>query len=216
MPNLRANLAPRNTLRLLLAAPAFASLMIAMTAMIAGPAFAQGGSSELKQQEQQQAIEGSNPLAARRTQVAFSGSGSANFTPRNFNGSRPGPTPDPSCTPTVTQVGFHVQCLSDTDSKTASTCRGSISFFAFNETRNVVGEITSLTGDAYLLKLQSGDDDIQGCELSNVAPVSSSLGNVITMSGCGLNIAGCPGDAVGSGANSALTSSGSVTLTPSD
>jgi hypothetical protein len=172
-------------------------------------------SSERKAQEQQ-AIEGSNPLMPRRTQVGFSGSGSATFMPRNFNGSMAGPTPQPNCTPTVTQVGFNLQCLSDPDTKSASTCRGSMSFFGFNETRTVVGEISALPGDSYALKLHSPDDDIQGCELSNVAPVSSSLGNVITMAGCGLNIAGCAGDAVGSGANHALTTSGSVILTPSD
>jgi hypothetical protein len=91
-----------------------------------------------------------------------------------------------------------------------------LSFFGFNVTRNVVGEITALAGDAYSIKLHSPDDNIQGCELRNLAPVSSSLGNVITMPGCGLNIAGCAGDAVGSGANHALTTSGSVILTPSD
>ena len=109
-----------------------------------------------------------------------------------------------------------MQCLSDPDTKSASTCRGSISFFGFNATRNVVGEVMALPGDAYSMKLHSPDDDIQGCELSNIAPVSTSLGNVIAMPGCALNIAGCAGDAVGSGANHALTSSGSVILTPSD
>jgi hypothetical protein len=79
----------------------------------------------------------------------------------------------------------------------------------------VVGEVTAL-GDAYSMKLSSSDDDIQGCELSNVAPVSNSLGNTIAMHGCGLNIAGCIGDLVGSGGDHALTSSGSVILTPSD
>ncbi len=184
--------------------------------MIVGPARAQSASEERKTQEAQQAIEGKNPLLPKRTQVEFSGSGSATFTPRNFNGSMPGPTPEPNCTPTVTQVGFNVQCLSDPDTKSTSTCRGSMSFYGFNTTRNVVGEITATGGDAYLMKLHSPDDDIQGCELSDLAPVSSSLGNVITMSGCGLNIAGCAGEAVGSGANHALTTSGSVILTPSD
>ena len=55
-------------------------------------------------------------------------------------------------------------------------------------------------GDAYSMKLHSPDDDIQGCELSGLAPVSSSLGNVITMSGMRSNIAGCAGDAVGAAA----------------
>jgi len=177
---------------------------------------AQSADDERKSQQEQQAIEGKNPLAPKRTQVAFSGSGSATFTPRNLNGSMPGPTPDPSCTPSVTQVGFNVQCLSDPDTKSASTCRGSISFFGFNETRSVSGDVMALPGDAYSMKLSSPDDDIQGCELSNVAPVSASLGNVIAMPGCGLNIAGCAGEVVGSGADHALTSSGSVILTPTD
>ncbi len=183
--------------------------------MIARSAHAQGVSDQRRAQEQQ-AIEGSNPLLPKRTQVGFSGSGSATFMPRNYNRSMPGPTPAPSCTPTVTQVGFNVQCLSDPETKSASTCRGSMSFFGFNTTRNVIGEITAGVGNTYSLKLHSPEDDIQGCELSNLAPVSSSLGNVIAMPGCGLNIAGCAGEAVGSGANHALTTSGSVILTPSD
>ena len=184
--------------------------------MIAVSTRAQSAREERKAQQAQQAIEGENPLAPKRMQVAFSGSGSATFTPRNFNGSMPGPTPAPNCTPTVMQVGFNVQCLSDPDSKSSSTCRGSMSFYGFNETRNVVGEVMATAGDAYSMKLRSPDDDIQGCELSNFAPVSSSLGNVIAMPGCGLNVAGCAGEAVGSGANHALTTSGSVMLTPSD
>ena len=193
-----------------------AVLIFVTASMIVGSARAQSASEQRKAQQAQQAIEGNNPLLPRRTEVGFFGSGSATFMPRNFNGSMPGPTPAPNCTPTVTQVGFNVQCLSDPETKSASTCRGSMSFFGFNTTRNVVGEVTVLPGDAYSMKLHSPDDDIQGCELSNLAPVSSSLGNVITMAGCGLNIAGCAGNAVGSGANHALTSSGSVILTPSD
>ena len=184
--------------------------------MIPASAYSQDSFRERQAQQAQQAIGGENPLLPKRTQVGFSGSGSATFMPRNFNGSMPGPTPQPNCTPTVTQVGFNMQCLSDPDTKSASTCRGSISFFGFNATRNVVGEVMALPGDAYSMKLHSPDDDIQGCELSNIAPVSTSLGNVIAMPGCALNIAGCAGDAVGSGANHALTSSGSVILTPSD
>lgn len=183
---------------------------------IAASARAQSADSERTLQQQQQAIGGSNPLMPKRMQVGFSGNGSATFMPRNYSGSMAGPTPQPNCTPTVTQVGFNIQCLSDPDTKSASTCRGSMSFFGFNETRNVVGEISAQPGDVYSLKLNSPDDDIQGCELSNVAPVSSTLGNVITMPGCGLNIAGCAGDAVGSGGDHALTSSGSVILSPSD
>jgi hypothetical protein len=194
----------------------FAALALLVLPMLNSSARAQSASDELKLQQQQQAIGGSNPLMPKRTQVGFSGSGSATFLPRNYNGSMAGPTPQPNCTPTVTQVGFNIQCLSDPDTKSASTCRGSISFFGFNETRTVVGEISATAGDAYSLNLHSPDDDIQGCELSNLAPVTSSLGNVITMPGCGLNIAGCAGDAVGAGGNHALTSSGSVILMPSD
>jgi hypothetical protein len=191
--------------------PIFVALI---SSMPFAPAFAQ--SSTERNAQQQQAIEGTNPLMPKRMQVGFSGSGSATFMPRNYNGSMAGPTPQPNCTPTVSQVGFNIQCLSDPETKSASTCRGSMSFFGFNETRNVVGEIIAMPGDAYSLKLNSPDDDIQGCELANIPPVSSTLGNVITMAGCGLNVAGCAGDAVGAGGDHALTSSGSVTLTPSD
>jgi hypothetical protein len=191
--------------------PIFLALISSMSG---GAALAQ--SSTERNAQQQQAIQGSNPLMPKRVQVGFSGSGSATFMPRNYNGSMAGPTPQPNCTPTVTQVGFNIQCLSDPETKSASTCRGSMSFFGFNETRTVVGEISAIPGDVYALKLHSPDDDIQGCELSNVPPVSSTLGNVITMAGCGLNVAGCAGDAVGVGGDHALTSSGSVTLTPSD
>jgi hypothetical protein len=185
--------------------------------LVVTSAHAQSSFDERKSQQAQQAIEGSNPLMPQRVQVGFSGGGSANFMPQNFNGSMPGPTPQPNCTPTVTQVGFNLQCMSDPGVKSASTCRGSMSFFGFNETRNVVGDIRAQPGGSYTLTLHSSaDDDIQGCVLSNVAPVSSSLGNLITMQGCALNVAGCAGDAVGSGADHALTTSGSVTLTPSD
>ena len=183
--------------------------------MIAVSSRAQNDSEEREKLQEQQAVQGKNPLTSQRIQVAFSGSGSATFTPRNMSGSMSGPTPAPNCTPTVSQVAFNVQCLSDPDTKSASTCRGTLSMFAFNETRNVIGEVTAL-GDAYLMKLNSSDDDIQGCELSNLTPVSTSLGNVIVMNGCGVNIAGCSGELVGSGASHALTSSGSVILTPSD
>lgn len=193
-----------------------AGIAFLASSITVGAARAQSASQQRKLQQEQQAIEGKNPLLPKRTQVGFSGSGSATFTPRNLNGSMPEQAPDPNCTPTVTQVGFNLQCLSDPDTKSASTCRGSISFYGFNTTRNVTGEITALAGDAFSMKLDSSDDTIQGCELGNLAPVSSSLGNVITMPGCGLNIAGCRGAAVGTGANHALTSSGSVILTPSD
>jgi hypothetical protein len=192
-----------------------AILILFASSIPVASARAQSAFERRQEQQQETVIGGKNPLAPSRTQVAFSGSGSANFTPRNFNGSMVGPTPEPNCTPALTAVGFNVQCLSDPGIRSASTCRGSLSFFGFNETRNVVGEVMG-AGDSYSMKLHSPDDDIQGCEISNLAPVSTSLGNVITMTGCGLNIGGCAGDAVGSGANHALTSSGSVILTPSD
>ena len=193
-----------------------ALLLIVWSSMVAAPAFAQNETEE-REQMQEQAIEGKNPLLPKRTQVAFSGTGSATFTPRSMGASMSGTTPDPHCTPTVTQVGFNVQCLSDPDTKSSSTCRGTISFYGFSATRSVVGDVTARPGDVYSMKLNSSsDDDIQGCELANVAPVSSSLGNVITMPGCGIDIAGCAGEAAGTGGDRALTSSGSVILTPSD
>ena len=187
--------------------------LIFTCATIAGSVHAQSAFDERKLQQQQQILEGKNPLLPKRTQVSFSGNGSATFTPRKPIGDQ---APDPNCTPAVTSVGFHLQCLSDPDTKSASTCRGTLSFFAFNTTRNVSGEVTASAADAFSMKLNSSDDSIQGCEIGNLAPVSASLGNVITMPGCGLNIAGCAGEAVGSGANRALTSSGSVILAPSD
>jgi hypothetical protein len=191
-----------------------ALLLLLVPSMISVTARAQS-SEEREQQQEQQSIEGTNPLSPQRVQVAFSGRGSATFTPRNFNGSGTGPTPEPNCTPAVTPVGFNIQCLSDPETKSASTCRGFISLYGFNQTANVVGEVSAL-GDSYSMKLSSADESILGCELSNVAPVSASLGNVITMPGCGLNVNGCAGELVGSGADHALTSSGSVILTPSD
>ncbi len=192
-------------------------LVMILTSSIAASAHAQDATEQREQQQEQQIIEGKNPLLPRRTQVAFSGTGSASFRPRSLAASVPGATPDPGCTPTVTQVGFSVQCLSDPDTKSSSTCRGSMSFYGFNETRSVVGEVTAMPGDVYSMKLNSSsDDDLQGCLLVNVAPVSASLGNVISMPGCGVNIAGCAGEAIGAGANGALTSSGSVILNPSD
>ena len=193
----------------------FIAIILVFVSLIAVSLRAQNDSEEREELQEQQAIQGKNPLISQRVQVAFSGSGSATFMPRNLTGSMGGPTPEPNCTPTVTQVAFNVQCVSDPDTKSASTCRGTLSIFAFNETRNVVGDVTTLA-DAYSMKLNSSDDDIQGCELSNLTPVSTSLGNVIVMNGCGVNVAGCSGELVGSGANHALTSSGSVILTPSD
>jgi hypothetical protein len=194
------------------------TILIVLTSLagMANPHSARAQSDQQKLQQEQQAIEGTNPLMPKRIQVTFSGSGSATFTPRNLTGAMPGPTPEPNCTPAVTPVGFNVQCLSDPDTKSASTCRGSISFYSFGVTSNVVGEVTATAGDGFAMKLSSSDDTIEGCELSNVPPVSGSLGNVIAMAGCGLKINGCAGDAVGSGANHAVSSSGSVILTPSD
>src|SRR5258707_14931522 len=111
-------------------------LIFALTTF-AGSARAQSAFEQRKLQQQQQAIEGKNPLLPRRTQVSFSGSGSATFTPRKPIGDQ---APDPTCTPAVTQVGFNLQCLSDPDVKSASTCRGTLSFYGFNATRNVTGE----------------------------------------------------------------------------
>lgn len=194
-----------------------ALLLIVLLAMVAAPALAQNETEEREQQQEQELLQGKNPLMPKRTQVAFSGTGSATFTPRSLSASVPGTTPDPHCTPTVTPVGFNVQCLSDPDTKSSSTCRGSISFYGFSETRSVTGEVTAKPGDVYSMKLNSSsDDDIQGCELVNIAPVSTSLGNVISMPGCGINIAGCAGEATGAGGDRALTSSASVMLTPSD
>ena len=185
-------------------------LMTLVSLLARDSAYAQDSSRERQlQQQQQQAIGVENPLVATRMQVAFSGSGSANFMPRNFNGTLPGPTPLPDCMPKLTPVGFQIQCVNDPAIKSASTCRGTLSFYGFNETRNVTGEVSAQPGDTYLMKLDSADGDIQGCQLGNVGPVSGSLGNVITMSGCALNVAGCGGEVVGSGANRALTSSGS-------
>ncbi len=191
----------------------FLAALILVSVTIAGNARAQSAFEQRKLQQQQQAIEGKNPLLPKRTQVSFSGSGSASFTPRPPIGDQ---APDPNCRPAVTSVGFNLQCLSDPDVKSASTCRGTLSFYSFNTTRNVTGEVTASAADAFAMKLNSPDDSIQGCEIANLAPVSASLGNVIAMPGCGLNIAGCAGEAIGSGANRALTSSGSVILAPTD
>jgi len=186
------------------------------SAIFSSPARAQNETEQRELLEQQQLLNEKNPLMPRRTQVAFSGTGSATFTPRAANASVPGASPDPKCTPTITQVGFNVQCLSDPDLKSAATCRGSMSFYGFNTTRSVFGDVIMKPGDVYSMKLSSADDSIQGCELANVAPVSNSLGNVISMPGCGLNIAGCAGEVTGAGGDRALTTSGSVILSPSD
>ena len=197
--------------------PVFISLVLMTIPLSLSAARAQNAIEQREQQQEQEILQGKNPLLPKKMQVAFSGNGSANFTPRSLAASLPGATPDPSCTPTVSPVGFNVQCLSDPDLKSSSTCRGSLSFYAFNETRSVVGEVTPLPGDVYSMKLKSAtDDDIQTCELVNVAPVSPSMGNVISMPGCGINIAGCAGEATGFGADHAVTSSGSVILTPSE
>ncbi len=100
----------------------FIALAIALAwSTNAAPSRAQSADNERTLQQQQQAIEGTNPLMPKRMQVGFSGSGSATFMPRNYNGSMAGPTPQPNCTPTVTQVGFNIQCVSDPDTKSAST-----------------------------------------------------------------------------------------------
>lgn len=192
------------------------SLAILLVCFSNPSARAQSSFDERKTQQEQQAIGGSNPLIPNQMQVGFSGSGSARFMPQNYNGSMPGPTPQPNCTPTVTQVSFNVQCLGNSEVKSASTCRGTMSFFGFNETRNVIGEVRAQPGDLYQLTLHSSsDDDIQGCELANLGAISGSLGNTIAMRSCHLNITGCAGDLVGSGGDQALTTSGSVIVAPS-
>jgi hypothetical protein len=163
-------------------------------------------------QQPNQVVE--NPLMPKRTQVTFSGSGAANFMPRNLHGEMPGPRPPSTCLPKTTPAGFQIRCVSDPETKASSTCTGSLSFYGFNETRNVTGEITASAGDSYGMKLRSPDGEIDGCQLDNVAPVSASLGNVITMPGCGLNVGGCAGDVTGAGANHALTTSAAVIVTP--
>jgi hypothetical protein len=157
-----------------------------------------------------------NPFLSKRTQVSFSGSGSADFLPRNLDHSMPGPTPAPNCLRKTTQVGFQIQCIIDPEVKSATTCKGTLSFYGFNETRNVIGDVTELPTDTYTMKLRSPDDDIQGCQLSNLPPVSANMGNAILMPGCSLNAQGCVGEVTGSGANHALSSSASVTTAPAD
>ena len=188
-----------------------------ITTIALSSALAQDSLQYRQKQQEQQILEGKNPLLPKKMQVAFSGNGSAKFTPRSGMEALPGATPDPSCTPTITGVGFNIQCLSDPDMKSSTTCRGTLSFYGFNETRSVVGEVMPLPGDVYSMKLKSAtDDDIQGCELANVAPVTTGMGNVVSMPGCGINIAGCAGEATGAGADRAVTTSASVILTPSD
>lgn len=157
-----------------------------------------------------------NPFIPKRSQVTFSGSGSADFVPRNLDHSMPGPPQEPNCLRKITPVGFQIQCVVDPEVKSAPTCKGTLSFYAFNETRNVVGDITQLPTGSYTLKLRSNDDDIQGCQLSNLPPVSSDTGNVVVMQGCTLKAQDCAGEVTGSGGNRALTSSASILVTPAD
>jgi hypothetical protein len=171
-------------------------------------------SDEVRQEQEGFSSGVENPLMPKRNQVTFSGTGAANFTPRNLHGEEPGPPPPPTCQPKSTQVGFQVRCVSDPVTKSSSTCIGSISFYGFNETRNVSGEITASLDGSYAMKLRSADAEIDACQLGNVVPVSSSLGNVISMPGCGLNVDGCAGNLTGTGANHALTTSASVIVTP--
>jgi len=154
-----------------------------------------------------------SPLMPTRTQVIFSGTGAADFTPRNLHGEEAGPPPPPTCQPKNTQVGFQVRCVNDPVNKASSTCIGTISFYGFNETRNVNGEITASLDGSYAMKLRSDDGQIDACQIDNVMPVSSSLGNVVTMPGCGLTVDGCAGNLTGSGANHSLTTSASVAVT---
>ena len=188
-------------------------LMLLASNPLARSAFARE-SDEVHQEQEGLSSGVENPLMPKRNQVTFSGTGAANFVPRNLHGEMPGPPPPPSCQPKSTQVGFQVRCLSDPVNKTSSTCTGSLSFYGFNETRNVNGEITASQDGSYAMNLRSSDDDVNACQLANVNPISSSLGNVVTMPGCGLNVEGCAGDLSGSGANHALTTSASVAVAP--
>lgn len=171
--------------------------------------------SDEVQQEQESLPSGvENPLISNRTQVTFSGTGAANFAPRNLHGEIPGPPPPPTCVAKNTQVGFQIHCISDPETRSSSTCTGSISFYGFNETTNVSGEITAQADGSYMLKLHSADGKIDACQLGNVIPVSSSLGNVIMMPGCGLTVDSCIGDLTGAGASGTLTTSAAVIVTP--
>ena len=180
---------------------------------LAASAFAQE-SNEVRREQEGYSSEGENPLMPKRTQVTFSGTGAANFMPRNLHGEMPGPPPPPTCQPKNTQVGFQIRCTSDPHIKASATCVGSLNFYGFNETRNVSGDITASQDGSYAMNLRSSDGDIDACQLSNVVPISSSLGNVITMPGCGLNVEGCAGDLTGAGGNHILTNSASVIVTP--
>ncbi len=195
------------------------ALVVLFGSLIALTAASLARAQEIREErelQQQEINESQNPLMPKRTRVGFSGSGAANFVPHNFNRTLPGPTPAPDCLPKSTQVGFQVLCLSNPETKSASTCQGSISFYGFNETRSVSGEIDASPDDLYATKLHSDDGDIQGCQLDSVAPASNSLGNTVTMAGCTLSVVGCVGDVSGSGADHALTNSASITLTPAD
>jgi hypothetical protein len=195
------------------------ALMVVIAALvsIAAASVARAQDTPEERELQQQQINGSaNPLMAKGTRVSFSGNGSANFVPHNANGSLPGPTPAPDCVSKSTPVGFQVACLSNPENKSAATCNGSISFYALNETRSVSGQIDVAPNDVFEMTLHSEDGDIQGCQLGSVAPASDSLGNIVTMSGCSLSVAGCLGDVSGAGADHALTNSASITLTPAE
>jgi len=73
---------------------------------------------------------------------------------------------------------------------------------------------TAALDGSFAMKLRSDDGQIDACRIDNVMPVSSSLGNVVTMPGCGVTVDGCAGNLIGSGANHALTTSASVAVTP--
>ena len=79
-------------------------------------------------------------------QVAFCGRGSATSRRVTSIGSMPGPTPAPSCTPTVTQVGLNVQCLSDPDKQISFILPRVDEFLRLQRDRNIVGGVTAIGG----------------------------------------------------------------------
>jgi hypothetical protein len=155
-----------------------------------------------------------NPFIPQRSQVSFYGTGSAQFTPLIKQDTMA--TPAPTCQPKQTQVGFKVDCLSDSMVKSTARCRGSMSFYAFNVTRTVSGTISGSADSSFTMTLASADGAINGCTLGNQSAVTAGTANTVTMQGCGLSAEGCSGQVVGAGANHALTSSAVVTVTPAE
>lgn len=152
-----------------------------------------------------------NPFIPERDQVTFYGTGSVQFTPRVKAGTMA--TPSPSCMPKSTQVGFKVECLSNSTVKMTNSCRGTMTFYALNLTRTVNGSISGTAETAFMLSLSSPDGAIEGCTLGNSPPVAMGTSNTVTMPSCAVTAEDCAGDAVGAGPNHALTSSAAVTVT---